>query len=142
MARSLMAVMLIFHVSLRTLQQSTSPPANLPPPSLSLLVSGSSASLLVNIRSKCSEVVEKDAKTLEKARVETERLVLVGIECDHNKITAMKDKQLQDQLELHRRRGDKEVPIKARFKNKREHLAGLLVILDRLDASIPVQMMS
>ncbi|KAJ7692735.1 hypothetical protein B0H17DRAFT_1200311 [Mycena rosella] len=85
---------------------------------------------------------EKDAKTLEKARVETERLALVGIERDRNKITAMKDKQLQDQLELHRRRGDKEVPIKARFKNKGERLAGLLVVLDRLDASIPAQMMS
>ncbi|KAJ7601296.1 hypothetical protein B0H17DRAFT_1155387 [Mycena rosella] len=94
--------------------------------------------MVVDGKRKCKEW-KKDEDTATKARMESERLALIGIEHDRTKIAQMTVKKLQDQLELHRQRGDKEVPIKARLGNKAEHLTGLLAVLDRLDATtIPV----
>ncbi|KAJ7448747.1 hypothetical protein FB451DRAFT_1053734 [Mycena latifolia] len=78
---------------------------------------------------------DKDEKNAEKARQKTERLAAVTIELDRTIIAKMTDAKLKDQLELHRRRGDKEVPIQARFGNKAERLAGLLAALDRMDVA-------
>ena len=82
---------------------------------------------------------EKDAENAEKARERKERLDAIGIETDRGAIQAMTDPKLKDQLELHRRRGDKDIPIKARLKNKSDRLAALLATLTRLETSLAVR---
>ncbi|KAJ6449258.1 hypothetical protein C8R45DRAFT_849842 [Mycena sanguinolenta] len=81
---------------------------------------------------------EKDAEKAEKARQETSRLTAIGIVLDRQHIKKMTDPKLKDQLELHRRRGDKDVPMKSHMKNKGERLAALLTALDRLQGNVSV----
>ncbi|KAJ6593489.1 hypothetical protein B0H19DRAFT_1090568 [Mycena capillaripes] len=75
---------------------------------------------------------EKDAEKAEKIRKETERLEAIGIQLERAEIRKMTDPKLKDQLELHRRAGDKEVPMKSRLKNKADRLEAVLAALDRL----------
>ncbi|KAF7341070.1 hypothetical protein MSAN_02093100 [Mycena sanguinolenta] len=81
---------------------------------------------------------EKDAEKAEKARKETERLTAIGIELDRAEVEKMTDPKLKDQLELHRRRGDKEIPMKSHMKNKGERLAALLAAIGRLEGIVSV----
>ncbi|KAJ7670938.1 hypothetical protein DFH06DRAFT_1293815 [Mycena polygramma] len=78
----------------------------------------------------------KDAETAEKKRKESERLTAIGVELDRSEIDKMTDPQLKDQLELHRRKGDKEVPMKSKLKRKGDRLAALLAAMDRLEESL------
>jgi hypothetical protein len=80
----------------------------------------------------------KDKEKAEKMRKETERLVKIGIQLDRTEIRKMTDPMLKDQLELHRRGGDKEVPKKSHMKNKAERLAAILGALDRLEGILTV----
>ncbi|KAJ6517230.1 hypothetical protein C8R47DRAFT_960401 [Mycena vitilis] len=77
----------------------------------------------------------KDAETADKVRKETIRLTAIGIEFDREVISAMTNPGLIDQLALHRRGGDKEVPKKSHLKNKAERLAALLAALNRAEAA-------
>jgi hypothetical protein len=78
----------------------------------------------------------KDAEKAEKVRMEKERLALIGIETNHDEISKMTDLKLKDQLELHRRAGDKEVPLKSKLKVKADRLTALLAAVDRFEARI------
>ncbi|KAJ6548832.1 hypothetical protein B0H19DRAFT_952564, partial [Mycena capillaripes] len=81
---------------------------------------------------------EKDAEKAEKARKGTERLTAIGIQLDRDEIQKLTDPKLKDQLELHRRAGDKAVPMKSRLKNKGDRLAAVLAALDRLQGIVSV----
>ncbi|KAJ6451179.1 hypothetical protein C8R45DRAFT_1113721 [Mycena sanguinolenta] len=81
---------------------------------------------------------KKDTEKAEKARQETSRLTAIGIVLDRQHIKKMTDPKLKDQLELHRRHGDKDVPMKSHMKNKGERLAALLTALDRLQGNVSV----
>lgn len=83
--------------------------------------------------------VAKDTENTEKIRKETERLAAIGIVSDRAEISRMTDPKLKDQLELHRRRGDKDIPMKSKMKIKADRLAALLAALDRLETIAPVQ---
>ncbi|KAF8193283.1 hypothetical protein K438DRAFT_1906799 [Mycena galopus ATCC 62051] len=85
---------------------------------------------------------DKDAEKAEKAREETARLTAIGIVIDLQEIEKMTDPKLKDQLELHRRRGDKEIPKKSHMKNKGERLAALLAVIDRLEGNISAALSS
>ncbi|KAJ7311690.1 hypothetical protein DFH08DRAFT_822457 [Mycena albidolilacea] len=78
----------------------------------------------------------KDSEKAEKARKEKERLGAIGIEMDCTEIAKMTDPKLKDQLELHRRAGDKEVPLKSKLNRKADRLMALLAALDRLDSTV------
>jgi hypothetical protein len=78
----------------------------------------------------------KDAEKAEKMQKERERLAAIGIETDRKEIEKMTDPKLKDQLELHRRAGDKEVPIKSKLKLKADRLAALLAAVDRLESRV------
>jgi hypothetical protein len=81
----------------------------------------------------------KDAANADKASKETERLTAIGIQLDREMISRMTDQGLKDQLELHRRNGDKEVPKKSHMKHKADRLVALEGALDRLTGSTSVQ---
>ncbi|KAF8179523.1 hypothetical protein K438DRAFT_1977234 [Mycena galopus ATCC 62051] len=83
-----------------------------------------------------NERCDKDAEKAEKAREETARLTAIGIVIDLQEIEKMTDPKLKDQLELHRRRGDKEIPKKSHMKNKGERLAALLAAINCLEENI------
>jgi hypothetical protein len=78
----------------------------------------------------------KDAEKAEKVRKEKERLAAIGVEADRGEIAKMTDAKLKDQLELHRRAGDNEVPLKSKLKVKADRLAALLAAVDRSEARI------
>ncbi|KAF7349510.1 hypothetical protein MSAN_01741400 [Mycena sanguinolenta] len=81
---------------------------------------------------------EKDVEKAEKARKETERLTAIGIKLDCAEVEKMTDPKLKDQLELHCRRRDKEIPMKSHMKNKGERLAALLAAIGRLEGTFSV----
>jgi hypothetical protein len=81
----------------------------------------------------------KDAETAQKIRKETERLATIGIVTDRTEISHMTDLKLKDQLELHRRRGDKDIPMKSKMKVKADRLAALLAALERVETITSVQ---
>ncbi|KAJ6555927.1 hypothetical protein B0H19DRAFT_947268 [Mycena capillaripes] len=81
---------------------------------------------------------EKDAEKAENARKETERLTAISIQLDRDEIQKLTDPKLKDQLELHRRAGDKAVPMKSRLKNKGDRLAAVLAALDHLQGIVSV----
>ncbi|KAJ7719849.1 hypothetical protein B0H16DRAFT_1739188 [Mycena metata] len=81
----------------------------------------------------------KDAEKAEKVRKEKEQLAAIGLESNRDHIKKMSDAQLKDQLELHRREGDKEIPLKSHMKNKGRRLEELLAALDRFDTRITAQ---
>ncbi|KAF7378023.1 hypothetical protein MSAN_00226200 [Mycena sanguinolenta] len=85
-----------------------------------------------------NERCEKDAEKAEKAQKETEHLTAIGIEpVDHAEVEKMTDPKLKDQLELHRCRGDKEIPMKSHMKNKGERLAALLAAIGPIADDAP-----
>ena len=73
-----------------------------------------------------------------KMRRRRRRLSTIGIVLYREEIGKMTDPKIKDQLELHRRRGDKEVPMKSRMKNKGERLEALLAAISRLEEPAPV----
>ncbi|KAF8209762.1 hypothetical protein K438DRAFT_2058662 [Mycena galopus ATCC 62051] len=62
---------------------------------------------LAAVEAKCA----KDADKAEKVRKEKERLATIGIVTNLEEIKKMSDPKLKDQLELHRREGDKEYTV-------------------------------
>ncbi|KAJ6489320.1 hypothetical protein C8R47DRAFT_1215669 [Mycena vitilis] len=81
----------------------------------------------------------KDAVKDDKAKKETERLAAIGVVVDREVISQMTDQDLRDQLEQHRRGGDKEIPKKSHLKNKAERLTALLGALGRAESGVSVQ---
>ncbi|KAJ6611155.1 hypothetical protein B0H10DRAFT_2437682 [Mycena sp. CBHHK59/15] len=80
----------------------------------------------------------KDALNARKAAAKKAHLLEVGMKLDRNEIMHMKNAELKDQLDIHRGRGDKEIPIKARMSKKAEWLAALLAALDRFEVHKPL----
>ncbi|KAJ7714636.1 hypothetical protein B0H16DRAFT_1477872 [Mycena metata] len=76
-------------------------------------------------------------RAAEKVRKEQERLAAIGLESNRDHIKKMSDAELKDQLELHRREGNKEIPLKSHMKNKGRRLEELLAALDRFGTRIP-----
>ncbi|KAJ7196140.1 hypothetical protein GGX14DRAFT_526945 [Mycena pura] len=93
------------------------------------------AELTAHAQKAVDEQLAKDAKNTEKERIKAARLAAIGIKLDTVEINAMNNDALKDQLNIHRRRGDKEVPIAARLKYKADRLAALLAAVARFTAS-------
>jgi hypothetical protein len=91
------------------------------------------------LRQEARRIDESGIEKADKARKETERLTAIGIQLDREMISRMTDQGLKDQLELHRRNGDKEVPKKSHMKHKADRLVALEGALDRLAGSTSVQ---
>lgn len=92
-----------------------------------------SQELVAHMQNVADERRAKDAAKQKKQGDVTARLTAVEVVTDHEKIGRMKLDALEDQLEIHRRNGDKEIPLKSHLKNKAAKLAALLAALERLE---------
>ncbi|KAJ7726793.1 hypothetical protein B0H16DRAFT_1735511 [Mycena metata] len=88
------------------------------------------------------EKLAKDAEKVEKVRKEKERLAAIGLETDCDIIKKMVDAKLKDQVELHRREGDKEVLMKSKMRLRADWVKELLAAVDRFEAHIAMASLS
>lgn len=82
--------------------------------------------LITLIQSEVGAKREKERVRGEKKTAEDTRLAAISIVSDSAIISKMTVKTLEDQLELHRRRGDKEIPLKSHMKIRQEKLEELV----------------
>ncbi|KAJ7702655.1 hypothetical protein B0H17DRAFT_1194548 [Mycena rosella] len=97
------------------------------------------AELTAHVQQVVDQKLAKDAENAEKDRLKAEHLASIGMKLDLTEINSMLNNQLKDQLAIHQRRGDKDVPIQARLKNKVDRLAALLAAVARFQAKSTVQ---
>ncbi|KAJ7289904.1 hypothetical protein C8J57DRAFT_1046809 [Mycena rebaudengoi] len=85
---------------------------------------------------------ENDAKKAAKAAAETARLDAIPLELNFSKLGKMVNAALLDQLEKHRRGGDKNIPKKSEMSKKAQYLEALRKALELRSAGAPASVIA